>query len=456
MGRWLGVACTSTLALVVAAHGCAARESSGGSGGSAGSGGAGASAGQDASNGGGISTDGAAGDDGGLNPDAACNKFSAEAKQAPAAILFVVDGSASMSQSQKWGTAQLATVTAIDQDAFDGVSLGLVRFPATFVDPPQCFCDFVCGCDIATCKFLLGGQGVACGVSFLPQVALADTGTEKSNQGGVRKQIYDYLVNPANGPVTDGSDASPIYDAMVAGYSALEAYQTERRVLVLITDGGFSCTSLANPARPGYSDGACPDWEQPDSVNALIQSKYESADKPIFTFVIGVPGSDSTGANQGQYATAPYNMLLALSTYAVTGAPDLVPANCDKNATFTQGGAAPAVPCHFDFSKSGFSVNGLADALKQIRGKALGCVFDLPEAPPGETLDKELVNVEVTLDGTKTTIPKRGNASDTCESSPCWDYEGEQVKLIGKACDDLTKANDAKVEIYVGCKTIVK
>src|SRR5690606_991838 len=120
MGRWLGVACTSTLALVVAAHGCAASESSGGSGGSGGS----------AGSGGGISTDGAAGDDGGLNPDAACNKFSAEAKQAPAAILFVVDGSASMSQSQKWGTAQLATVTAIDQDAFDGVSLGLVRFPA--------------------------------------------------------------------------------------------------------------------------------------------------------------------------------------------------------------------------------------------------------------------------------------------------------------------------------------
>ena len=48
-----------------------------------------------------ISSDGSAGGGGsaGFEPDASCSKFSAEAKQAPVVILFVVDGSASMKDS---------------------------------------------------------------------------------------------------------------------------------------------------------------------------------------------------------------------------------------------------------------------------------------------------------------------------------------------------------------------
>jgi hypothetical protein len=329
------------------------------------------------------------------------------------------------------------------------------------VDPTQCLCDYACagigGCDIATCKLLIGG-GVACGVSFLPQVAIADSGTQKSNAGGVRKLIYDYLANPANGPVTDASDASPIYDAMTGGYTALAAANVDRRIMILITDGGFSCTSLANPPRPGLSDGACPDWEKPESVIALIQQKHDDPDKPVFTFVIGVPGSNSTGAQQGSYATPPYTMLNALSAYAYAGSPDTVPIGCDHPTSFPQGAPPPTLACHFDLSNaSTFNADLLSNAIDQIRGKALGCLYDIPDPGAGQVIDKKKVNVDVTVDGKKDTIPKRSDPNDKCDTAPCWDYKGDkQIELLGKLCSDLGKAKSAKVEIYFGCDTIVK
>lgn len=460
----LGLGVTLLLGALLPAA-CAASDSGGPGASNGGSGGTnvGGSGGPDGSAAtGGLVSGGGSGGGGGLDPDASCAKYSQEAKQASAAMLFVVDGSASMAQSAKWGNAQAATIAAIDKDAFDNTSLGLVRFPATFTDPPKCLCDYACaplgGCDIATCKALAFPTGIACGVSFLPQVQISDSTTQKSNQGGVRKQIYDYLASPSNGPVTDPSDASPIYDAMTAGYTALRGQNIDRRIMVLITDGGFSCTSVSNPVRPGYTDGACNDWEYPDSVNALIKQNYDDPQKPIFTFIVGVPGSDSTGAMQGTYATAPYNMLLALSTYAVTGAPSSVPADCDKTAKFTPTGAAPTKACHFDLSKAGnFNADQLATAIEQIRGKALGCVFDIPTPPPGEVVDKNKTNVNLTLEGKTDTLPKRSDPNDTCATSPCWDFKGEkQIELIGKACEDLSKAKDAKVEIFSGCTQIIK
>jgi hypothetical protein len=385
---------------------------------------------------------------------AECAKFTDEASQQPAAMLIVLDKSASMTVQQKWGTAQLAVVQAIDNDAFDSMSLGLVTFPASFTPPPQCLCDYCCGGDPGLCGLVLP-MGVSCGVSALPQVAMAPAGTEKSNQGGVRKAIYDYLV--ANSPLSNGDDGSPIYDAVNLGYQALRAYDIDKRVLVLVTDGGFSCTSLSNPPRPGYSDGACLDWEYPDNVNALITAARTDSNAPINTFIVGLPGSDSTGQMQGMYATAPYNMKLALSTYAVSGSPETVPAGCDSTAVFTQGGGAPAVPCHLDLTTGTFDAQVLADAISQIRGKALGCVYDLPAPPPGEVIDPTKVNVDVTTDGNLVHLPKRSMPADTCETDGCWDYQDpDTVEIIGKSCDDITAATEAKVDIIVGCETIVK
>ena len=388
----------------------------------------------------------------------ACAKFNAEAKQAPAAIMFILDGSASMNMNSKWDTAQLAVVQAIDKDVFDTMQLGLVTFPTKFEDPPACICAFL-GLDPDTCKALLA-PGVSCGVPVLPQIPLALAGPEKSNAPtGVRHNLYQYLVGAQ--PLSNGDDGSPIYEALVAGYNTLKASTVDRRIAVLITDGGFSCTSVGKTQapRPAYSDGyGCPDWEQPAEVAKLIDGARTDPAAPIDTFIVGVPGSNSHGEKQGTFDTPPYSMRLALSTYAVSGSPDSVDPACDKGAVFTQGGADPAGPCHIDLSNgASFNADALASAITAIRGKALGCVYDLPKPPPGESIDQGQVNVVVTVDGADTTVPKRKDATDACLTEPCWDYNDKgQVELIGLACSSVSGAESAKVEIYVGCATVIK
>ena len=383
-------------------------------------------------------------------------------------MLIVLDKSASMTVGMKWSAAQLAVVSAIDKDVFDSMSLGLVAFPEGWSKPPPtCLCDAIIAqyeqaipgiCGLLDCCGDALPLGVSCGISGLPQVAMAPAGKDKSNGPmGPRKQIYQYLVSQM--PLSNGDDGSPIYEALVAGYNALKVYpNVDERMLVLITDGGFSCASISN--RGGYLDDAnCQDWEYPDTVNKLISDHRTDINTPINTFIVGVPGSDSTGQKIGVYATPPYNMLLALSTYAVSGSPSSVDPACDKNAVFTQNGAAPANPCHIDLSNGQmFNANALADAISAIRGDALGCVYPLPEPPPNEMILLDKVNVEATLDGDVKPIPKRSNPNDDCKMVGCWDYLGpaNDIEILGKSCDEIGAASAAKVEVLVGCETILK
>ena len=459
MGRfvhWLGVGLGLSLSAAIGmASGCSAggtrTTGAGGAGGDEWTGGNGNSGntGQSSS---GNGTGGFNMGDAGLP---ACATFTAKAQQAPAAMTIVLDGSASMTTSGKWTTAQLAIINAIDKDVFDTMSLGLMVFPSSFVNPPPCICSTL-GLDQATCNALLA-PGVSCGVSVLPQVPIAATGTDKSNAAmGVRRQIYDWLSS--HNPLSNGDDGSPIYQALKNSYDVLKLQNIDRRITLLITDGGFSCTSVASPPRGAYQDlNNCPDWELPASVNALISGARMDPSKPINTFIVGVPGSNSTGQKDGAFDTAPYNMLLALSTYAVSGSPDTVDPACSKDAMFMQGGAAPAKPCHIDLSTGPFDANVLANAISKVRGAALGCVYDLPTPPAGQTIDKNTVNVNVTIDANTGLLPKRKDPLDLCTVDGCWDYTpDDKVRIYGKTCDDLSNAKVGKVDIYVGCETVLK
>lgn len=200
--------------------------------------------------------------DGMLPPDSTCAYFSTQAKQTPTAMMIVLDRSSSMSTNSKWNAAQQAIIKAIDSPAFDNMSLGLLAYPAFMVAAPKCL-------------FLV--PQVSCGTSALPQVPLKDSGINKTTgTSGPRKDIYTWLAS--NGPDTTKTDASPGYDALNAAIKALQNYNIKgKRLVLFITDGGFSCASVSSPTRPGYTDGLCPDWEYPDSVIALLKNAAHHA-----------------------------------------------------------------------------------------------------------------------------------------------------------------------------------
>ena len=293
---------------------------------------------------------------------------------------------------------------------------------------------------------------VLCGVSGLPQVPLNLAGANKSNaSSGVRHDIYSWLA--ASSPAPGDGDGNPSYDAINSGINALKAFPMVggKRVLVYITDGGASCTSVTN--RPGYVDGnTCNDWEYPDSIVTLLKNAHDDTQTKINSFIVGVPGADTDGSNPN---TPPYHVRNALSAYAYAGSPETVDPACDGKV-FSKTGADPSVVCHFDMSQT-YTSTKLSDAIKSIRGKVMGCTFDLPSADGG-MVDKTKVNVTYSANGGVTIdLLKRSNPSDPCTASGCWDYDGNgKVELFGKACTDLQTAATANVHVLLGCDTNIK
>jgi hypothetical protein len=372
-----------------------------------------------------------------LTADSGCATGNFKAEFAKAAMLVVLDGSGSMAANNKYADAQQAIVTALDEDAFDSAYLGLLIYPTGNVKGPACVL----------------GLPVACLVPGLSQVPLELAGTTKSSDTtGVRHEIYDKLA--ASSPSTSGvGEGNPSYDAIQNGITILQSWpQVGKRILFFITDGGASCASVST--RPGYTDGnGCPDWEYPASIVSLVQGANNDPSKPVNTIFVGVPGADTQGANANQ---PPYHVRLALSAEAWAGSPQTCDPTCNGQ-TFTQSGADPTKPCHFDMTVN-YSPTILATAIDQIRGSLLGCVFDLPQ-PEGGTLDPGKVNVEVSTDGTTfTELYRRASPGDACTTgSGCWDYnQSGQVVLIGAACTSVEGATSADVQIIVGCQTITQ
>jgi hypothetical protein len=302
----------------------------------------------------------------------------------------------------------------------------------------------------------LFGLPVPCVVPSSPQVALQEVGSGSSSQAGsLRAKVKSWLQG--NGPTSGGfldADASPLYDATVQSLAALKAWPVDgKRLLLIVSDGSLSCTSLSN--RSAFQDAnGCPDWENPQNFVSLLQGAHNDTAKPVLSFVVGVPGADTYDPSGATYP--PYHMRAALSAIAYAGAPEFVDPAC-TGKTFAQGDPDPAVPCHFDMTKSALDSQNLASVIAQVRGKALGCVFELPEPENGGQVDTSLVNVQMNVGTGPQDIPRRSDPGDLCTGDYCWDYNGEgKIELIGKACDDLTSAPKAAVSVVAGCKTNFK
>jgi hypothetical protein len=363
------------------------------------------------------------------------------AKQQPASLLFVLDRSNGMGSGGKWDAAVLAIYSVIDLDSFDYVTLGLMASPASSVAGPACVL----------------GLPVMCGNSALPQVAMADSGTDKTSAStGVRHNIYGWLTSNSFDPDPSSGSGTPLYDALQKAYKfiRLAGVPTGKRLVTFVVNGAASCTSLSS--RPGYMDAnSCPDWEYPDSLVTLIKGAHDDPTQPVSTFVVGVPGADTTGSDPT--TQPPYHLKRALSAYALAGSPETVPAGCD--GAFSASGGDPALACHYDMTAGTLDAKALAANLAKIRGTALGCTFDLPTPTDGSTVDKNKVNVEIDSKTPPSTeaLKKRSDPTDTCATDGCWDYDSAgKIVLLGKACDDVKALTDGKVQIIVGCATIIK
>lgn len=111
------------------------------------------------------------------------------------------------------------------------------------------------------------------------------------------------------------------------------------------------------------------------------------------------------------------------------------------------------------------SVAGAADPFAQlldrlaeavIVGARVGCEYDIPQAPDGQALDPNLVNV-LHAGGAGTVVYPRLADNATCDDQLAWDYDDPttptQVVLCPAACQAVQSDPQSQVDVRFGCAT---
>jgi hypothetical protein len=194
--------------------------------------------------------------------------------------------------------------------------------------------------------------------------------------------------------------------------------------------------AAANPMRKqvvvlatdGTPDDSCPvmaDMGLPNSVQSVVDMVQAAANAspPVITFVVGV------GAN-----------LTALNAIAAAG-----------------GGTMNALLVDTTQNVQG----EFADALDQIRKKALDCRFPIPAPAAGLVIDFTKVNVQFGNGSSEENFIYVGSAAN-CTQAPMngWYYDNAsapmQVVLCDQACDRVRgSAEGNQLDVVFGCASLV-
>jgi hypothetical protein len=216
------------------------------------------------------------------------------------------------------------------------------------------------------------------------------------------------IVDLLDGELPDGF-GTPIYPALGGALlkALAEAKAGESAAVLLVTDG--------EPQGPAST---CAGLDPEDTqVIAGIAAQAASMNPPVFTYVIGLPGANQAFA----------------SAVAAAG----------KGTAILVG--------------SGDVGKEFQAALAAVLGTALPCEFFIPDKVAQGEIDPNNVNVIYTPGGGGSfeTLPR----SDDCDP-PGWTYDDPQqpdrIVLCPQTCASIKADLEGKMEIMLGCATVVK
>jgi hypothetical protein len=375
----------------------------GGAGGSAASGAGGNGAGGTGGTGGGAGSGIIVGPDSGPVPDdsGGCASSTIKAEIIPANMLFVIDRSGSMNCNLPPITSSSDCEAKPDRaDPMRPSKWEIIRdaLKSAFASLPS----------TASAGISYFSNDDECGVQSMPSVAVKAI---DAAQVAALSASLD-AMKPAGG--------TPIVGATILGYKHLHQQLSSpgSDFLVLLTDGSESCT--------------------PADVPGLVSTQVPNAfSVGIRTFSIGVPGSEGARGLLSQIAFA--GGTAATST-------------CDHAGTKDVG------DCHFDMTTSQDFAADLRKALATITGKALTCTFDVPAGPAGIPVDRTRVNVNFTPGGGALTPILQDNTSPCDQGADGWQYADGETKIIlcGSTCAKVKSDPNARIDIVLGCRTVIK
>ena len=349
------------------------------------------------------------------NVGGGCVGTSKTAEQVPLDMYIMMDQSGSMSETvasgaTKWDAVSSALTGFVQQPEAAGIGVGIGFFPYTSGLQcnviPFCATDADCGpVGCGPCAPPLPGFPGVCGGATGDSCVAADY-AKPDVAIAVLPGVGTAIINAMNahGP-TGGTPTSAALQGTVDYAKAWAIAHPDHAVIaVLATDGVPSgCNENA-----GFING----------IAATALAGVPS----IKTFAIGV-GSDLT-------------LLQGIAAAGGTGQAFLIDTNQNATDQFLQ-------------------------ALNEIRGAALSCAYLIPPAPVGETIDYGAINVQYTPDGGMPVgLPKAKNVGE-CPPAPAlaWYYDNEaapkQIMLCPGACDTISADVKGKMDVVLGCATVV-
>jgi hypothetical protein len=382
---------------------------------SGGAGGQGASGGVGGSGGSGGTMEGGAGGlalggSGGAGGIEECVGVTTEAKKLPLDMYVIVDQSGSMLEQAgpktRWQHVVDALTGFVSQSpATDGIGLALQYFPLTLVGDPCVACS-----DMACCQ-ACGANSTSCinGVC-----TCSSTSAVSCNAGDYAAPEVPMTTLPAAAPLIVGSLAqhtpsggTPTKPALAGALAYMQpwaaAHPLAKSVVVLATDGVPSgCVGNDIAAVAGLAGSAA------------------NANPPVLTFVVGV-GSETQALD-------------AVAQAGGTGSAFVVDVGGDVTQDFV-------------------------DAMNAIREAVVACEYLIPEPADGSMVDFDLVNVSLTPSaGAPITVPQVGGEA-ACGAAGGWYYDAPvaptKLLLCPATCDALEADAGAKLDVVLGCKTIV-
>ena len=457
------VACSGT--------GSSRRADTQGSGGSsAGSGGVGGGVGGVGATGGGggvIQTDGGGGTAAvGLDPDASCTGTVSQGEQIPVDLHIMMDISGSMNgdtnpfdplSPTKWEAVRDGFKGFMNEPDSVGLGVGIQYFPQDQPGAPtECTTNADCG---------------MFGPCFRKACTTGGAQCETDAECGADGPCVDIgrCTNPPNQlcvPLGDTFGTCGLCD----------------------TPGPTNCVNTLACDPIHYSMAAVDIAELPGSIGALTTS-LDAQTPGGLTPTVAALGGAAQYATQWAQANPARTVAIVLVTdgnpegcmnndifqvanvagMALSGTPsvktfvigvfqfgDLIGVN-NANLVAQAGGtgAATVVQPGADLGKQ------FLNALASIRNAALACEYEIPEPPPGESIDYLKVNVEVERGGATTTLPYVGNSMSCDPVLGGWYYDADidagetptQILICGASCDDFTQNAGGVMNIRVGCQT---
>ncbi len=354
----------------------------------------------------------------GDNSDAGCAGITAKATSTaqPVYMLFVLDGSGSMQQNNKW-----KSVTAALNNIFNDMGTkndpGLAAGLNVFSDDND----------------QTGGSGPypETGIDVpIAQVKPAQVTALEARYGGGDGPSGGMPTGVALG-VSGGTGA---YNELATFVPPAPLASGGKRVLVLITDGvpeGDICdtTSGFGGGTPNYTTNPCITYAASELTLAAANGG------PIETFVIGTgifPSTDLTNFDP--------SFLGYLAQAGGSG-----PAGCSPSDNTSLTGL-----CYFEVDPSGSTTatqTAFETAINAIRGQvvSLSCTFKLDLTDAG-MVDPSKVNVSVN----GATVPQ--------DPTNGWTYDDPNnptsVTLHGTSCAEVTSTASASVSIVLGCEPL--